>query len=65
MYKILRAKGGEQNEEGVFLIKKMLNKMKKTIERVPEDRKFLIEENKKIINILESILYFNQIEQKR
>ena len=39
--------------------------MKKTIERVPEDRKFLIEENKKIINILESILYFNQIEQKR
>ena len=65
MYKILRAKGGEQNEEGVFLIKKMLNKMKKTIERVPEVRKFLIEENKKIINILESILYFNQIEQKR
>ena len=65
MYKILRAKGGEQNEEGVFLIKKMLNKMKKTIERVPEVRKCLIEENKKIINILESILYFNQIEQKR
>ena len=65
MYKILRAKGGEQNEEGVFLIKKMLNKMKKTIERVPEVRKSLIEENKKIINILESILYFNQIEQKR
>ena len=39
--------------------------MKKTIERVPEVRKCLIEENKKIINILESILYFNQIEQKR
>ena len=39
--------------------------MKKTIERVPEVRKSLIEENKKIINILESILYFNQIEQKR
>ena len=38
--------------------------MKKNIEKVPEDGKFLIEENKKIINILERILYFNQIEQK-
>ena len=37
--------------------------MKKTIEKVPEDRKLMIEENKKIINIVERILYFNQLNQ--
>ena len=37
--------------------------MKKTIEKVPEDRKLMIEENKKIINIVEHILYFNQLNQ--
>ena len=41
----------------------MFNKMKKTIEKVPEDRKLMIEENKKIINIVERILYFNQLNQ--
>ena len=30
---------------------------------MPEDRKFVIEENEKIINIAERILYFNQLEQ--
>ena len=34
--------------------------MKKLIENVPEDRKFKIEENQKIIDIVERILYFNQ-----
>ena len=29
-----------------------------------EDKKSMIEENKKIINIVEHILYFNQLEQK-
>ena len=38
--------------------------MKKNIERVPEDRQYMIEQNKKIINIVERILYFNQLEQK-
>ena len=57
--------GGERNEDQLYVIKKMLNKMKKTIERVvPEDRKFMTEEKKKIINIVEHILYFNQLEQK-
>ena len=42
----------------------MLNGMKKTMEKVPDDRKSMIEENKKIINIVEHILYFNQLEQK-
>ena len=63
MYKTLRATEGERNEDQVYVIKKMLNKMKKTIKKVPEDRKFMIEENKKIINNVERILYFNQLNQ--
>ena len=63
MYKKLRATEGERNEDQVYVIKKMLNKMKKTIKKVPEDRKFMIEENKKIINNVERILYFNQLNQ--
>ena len=31
---------------------------------MPENKTFKIEENKKIINIVESILYFNQLEQE-
>ena len=31
---------------------------------MPENKTFKIEENKKIINIVERILYFNQLEQK-
>ena len=41
----------------------MLNKTKKIIENVPENRKSMIEENEKIINIVERILYFNQLDQ--
>ena len=63
MYKTLRVTEGERNEDQVYVIKKMLNKMKKTIKKVPEDRKFMIEENKKIINNVERILYFNQLNQ--
>ena len=33
------------------------------MEKVPDDRKSMIEENKKIINIAERILYFNQSEE--
>ena len=63
MYEKLLMPEGEWKKERVFLIKKMLNEMKKVIENVPEDRKFKIEENEKIINIVECILYFNQLEQ--
>ena len=38
--------------------------MKKIIEKVPEDRKFMIEENEKTISIVEHIFYFNELEQK-
>ena len=38
--------------------------MKEAIKNVSEDRKSMIEENKKVINIVERILYFNQLEQQ-
>ena len=38
--------------------------MKKTIEKLPKDRKYMIEESEKIINALEYILYYNQLKQK-
>ena len=38
--------------------------MKKAIEIVPENKRFQIEENEKIINIVDRILYFNQLEKK-
>ena len=37
--------------------------MKKIIKNVSENRKFILEENEKIINIIERILYFNQPDQ--
>ena len=37
--------------------------MKKVIKNVSEKRKFIIEENEKIINIVERILYFDQLDQ--
>ena len=64
LYKKLSSTEGERNEDQVYVIKKMLNKMKKTIEKVPEDSKFMIQENKKIINIVEHLLYFNELKQK-
>ena len=63
MYKKLHETEGKKNEDQVYLIKKVLNRMKKTIEKVPEDRKSMIEENEKMINIVEHILYFNKLEQ--
>ena len=65
MCKKLHEAEGKKNEDQVCLIKKVLNKMKKkNIEKVTEDKKSMIEKNKKIINIVEHILYFNQLEQK-
>ena len=63
MYKKLRVTEDERNEDQVYVTKKVLDKMKKTIKKVPEDRKFMIEEKEKIINIVERILYFNQVNQ--
>ena len=63
MYKKLRATEGERNEDQVYVIKKVLNKMKRTIDKVPQDRKFMTEEEKQIINIVECIFYLNQLDQ--
>ena len=64
MYKKLRITEGERKEDQVYVIKKVLDKMKKIIKIVPKNKTFKIEDNKKIINIAERILYFNQLEQK-
>ena len=41
----------------------MLNKIKEKIKNVPESKVSITEGNEKIINIVERILYFNQLEQ--
>ena len=63
MYKKLCETDGTRNENRVYLIKEVLNKMKRDIKNLSENRKFMIKENKKIINIVECILYFNQLDQ--
>ena len=47
MYKKLRKVEGEKNENRVFLIREVLNKMKKVIENVLENKRLKIEENEK------------------
>ena len=47
------------------MIKEVFNRMKKAIKNVSENKLCKTQENKKIINIAERILYFNQLEQKR
>ena len=63
MYKRLCKTEGERNEDQVSVIKKVLNKMKKNIKKEPEDRKLMIDENEKIIDIVERIFYLNQVDQ--
>ena len=63
MYKELRMIEGTRNENQVYLIKEVSNEMKKPNKNVPENNTFMIEENEKIINIVERILYFNQLDQ--
>ena len=64
MYKKLRETESTRNENRVYLTKRVLNQMKKVIENVPENKIFKIEENEKIIDIVERILYFNQLNQE-
>ena len=58
MYKKLREPKGKRNEDQVYLIKEILDKIKNA-------REYVIEGNKKIINIVKHILYFNQLEQQK
>ena len=47
MYKKLLETEGERNEDQVYAIKKVFNKMKKKIERVPENKKLRLKRTKK------------------
>ena len=65
MYKKLRETEGERNESQVYSIKKVLKRLKETIKNVSNNKKLIIEENKKIINIADNILNFTLKEQKK
>ena len=49
MYKKLRKAEGRKNEDQVYLIKEVLNRMKEAIKNVPENNALIIEENEKIL----------------
>ena len=63
MIKRLKNVNDEINKNMVESINKNLNKMKKIIKNVPENKTFKIEENKKIIDIVERILELNSEKQ--
>ena len=63
MIKRLKDADDEKNKNIVKSINKNLNKMKKIIKNVPEDKTFKIEENEKIIDIVERILELNSEKQ--
>ena len=61
MYKKLSEAKGAVNEFQVQSIKKVLSKLQRIIDYAPKDDVFKIVENEKIINIVERVLYFNQL----
>ena len=63
MYKNLRKTEGAKNEAHVYIIKKILNEVKK-YNKSAEAKKYVIEGNNKITSIVERVLYFNQLEQQ-
>ena len=63
MCKKLSQTKGAKNEVRVDSIKKVLSKSKRIIDYAPKDDVFKTEENEKIIDIVERILYFNQLNQ--
>ena len=63
MCKKLRDTEVERNENRVYLIKLVLDRTKKIIKNVSENRKLMIEENEAIIDTVERILCFNQLDQ--
>ena len=64
MYKKLHETKGKENEDQVYSIKEILDKIKNKIKHLPENKISMIEGNEKIINIVEHVLYFNQLEQQ-
>ena len=62
MYKKLCETKDKENEDQVYSIKKILDKIRKEIKNVPKNKTFILKQ--RIINIVERILYFNQLEQE-
>ena len=63
MIKRLKDAGDGKNENMVKSINKNLNKMKKMVKNVPENETFNIEDDEKIIDIVERILELNSKKQ--
>ena len=63
MIRRLKHAGDEKNKNMVKSINKNLNNMKKIIKNMPENKTFKIEENEKIIDIVERILELNSEKQ--
>ena len=62
MYQKLHKAKGKRHEDQVYLIREILDKIKKHNKSAKE---YVIEGNENIINIIEHILYFNQLEQQK
>ena len=63
MYNQLSETKGKVNEIRVDLIKKTLTERKKSIEKVAKNYDFRIKENEKIIDIVERIFEYNQLNE--
>ena len=62
MYKQFKRRQ-KRRSEWVDSVKKVLSKLQRIIDYAPKDDVFKIEENEKIMDINERILYFNQLNQ--
>ena len=65
LHQKLRETKGKRNEDQVYFIKEILDETIKKIKNVSENNASIIEGKKKIINIIERILYFNHLEQQK
>ena len=63
MIKRLKDTSDKKNKNMIELINKKPTKMKNILKNVPKDKVFKIEENEKIINIVERILELNSEKQ--
>ena len=65
MYKkLIETENKKINQIKVDFIKKVLYEIQKTIDYVPKENTFKIEENKKVIDIFKKILKYNQQNQQ-
>ena len=63
MYKKLSETEGTVIKIRIDSIKKVLSKLQRTVDYMPKDNEFKIEGNEKIIDIVERVLEFNQLNQ--